>query len=201
MPRLVRALLLWLLCTAFAVTAVFLSIGFVIDSTADVPPTVHAGSQQLGPGPAGSAVGSAESGVPDATVSAEPSPAASSSQPAVTAGAGAPATRTPAATASTGRTKPATTPPTGTPTGDRSGGCPGGPGVYTVKSTGGQVSVRYGESAVCLISAVPAPGFTTQTSQGDSRTLQVTFTSAGHRSQITSTVTPRAQSSVRETAL
>ncbi|MER8188322.1 hypothetical protein [Kitasatospora sp. NPDC094015] len=200
MPRLVRPLLLWLLCTAFAVTAVFLSIGFVIDSTTDVPPTVHAGSAQLdGSPPGSSAVGSAESGAPGGPTSAAPSPSASASPPAG-ATAGATTGRTPGPTASASRSKAAPA-PAGTPGGDRTGGCPGGPGVYTVKSTGGQVSVRYGESAVCLISALPAPGFTTQTSQGDARTLQVVFTSADHRSQITSTVTPRAQSSVRESAL
>ncbi|MFD0346668.1 hypothetical protein ACFQ0M_12350 [Kitasatospora aburaviensis] len=85
--------------------------------------------------------------------------------------------------------------------GDRAGSCPGGPGVYTVKSEGGQVTVRYGATAVCLVSALPAPGFTTQTAQGSAQTFQVTFSSSHHRSQITSTVQPRAQSSVRETDL
>ncbi|GAA2801521.1 hypothetical protein GCM10010505_30260 [Kitasatospora aburaviensis] len=73
--------------------------------------------------------------------------------------------------------------------------------MYTVKSEGGQVTVRYGATAVCLVSALPAPGFTTQTAQGSAQTFQVTFSSSHHRSQITSTVQPRAQSSVRETDL
>ncbi|MFG2823994.1 hypothetical protein ACGFX4_31770 [Kitasatospora sp. NPDC048365] len=199
MHRLARYLLVWICCTAFAVTAVFFAVGFVVDSTAEVPPTVRTGADGIGTavdgiGTAASAVAQSPSAapVPSGPPSAAPSSATPGGPPSAGGGPSPTKTRVPT--------------PSGTPTptpqgGDQPGSCPGGPGVYTVKSEGGQVTVRYGASAVCLVSALPAPGFTTQTAQGSAQTLQVTFTSSQHRSQITSTVQPRAQSSVRETDL
>ncbi|MGW4898308.1 hypothetical protein ACWEQL_39630 [Kitasatospora sp. NPDC004240] len=203
MHRLARYLLVWICCTAFAVTAVFFAVGFVVDSTAEVPPTVRTAANGIGT--ADSAVAESPSAVPVPTggqPSAAPSGAPSAATPvgSPTAGGSPSAARTRTATAP-GTATPGTTAPTPQGGGDRSGSCPGGPGVYTVKSEGGQVTVRYGATAVCLVSALPAPGFTTQTSQGAAQTLLVTFSSSHHRSQITSTVQPRAQSSVRETDL
>ncbi|MEU6238183.1 hypothetical protein [Kitasatospora sp. NPDC047058] len=211
MHRLARYLLVWICCTAFAVTAVFFAVGFVVDSTAEVPPTVRTTANGIGT--ADSAVAESPSaapvpsgGSPSAAPSTTPSAAPPGGSPSAGGGPSATRTRVPATpgTTSPGTTVPGPTPGTTAPTpqgGDRAGSCPGGPGVYTVKSEGGQVTVRYGATAVCLVSALPASGFTTQTSQGSAQTLVVTFSSSHHRSQITSTVQPRAQSSVRETDL
>ncbi|WP_354637779.1 hypothetical protein [Kitasatospora camelliae] len=189
MHRLARYLLVWICCTAFAVTAVFVAVGFVVDSTAEVPPTVRT---------VANGIGTAASAVAESP-SARPSGSPASSWAAAPSGS-----PTAGGSPSAARTRPPTAPGTTVPVpqgSDRAGSCPGGPGVYTVKSEGGQVTLRYGAAAVCLISALPAPGFTTQTTQTSAQTLQVTFSSSHHRSQITSTVQPRAQSSVRETDL
>ncbi|WP_328296433.1 hypothetical protein OG389_00530 [Streptomyces sp. NBC_00435] len=53
---------------------------------------------------------------------------------------------------------------------------------------------------MCLISAVPSPGFKTTTSQTADDTLTVTFTSGDHRSVITATIVPEAKDSVHETS-
>lgn len=76
----------------------------------------------------------------------------------------------------------------------------GGPGLHTVPSQGGKVTVRYGSRGVCLISAIPGRGFKATTSQTADETLTVTFTSADHRSVITATIDPVAKASVRETS-
>ncbi|MEU7070011.1 MULTISPECIES: hypothetical protein [Streptomyces] len=73
--------------------------------------------------------------------------------------------------------------------------------MHTVPSEGGKVTVQYGRDSVCFVSAVPDPGFRTSTGQSDPGTLVVVFTSDDHRSQITATVVPKAQASVRETRL
>ncbi|AKZ60015.1 hypothetical protein SAM23877_6970 [Streptomyces ambofaciens ATCC 23877] len=70
--------------------------------------------------------------------------------------------------------------------------------MYTVPSEGGKVTVRFGGSGVCLISAVPNQGYTVGTSQSDPRTLTVTFSASRHRSEVTATTEPRSQASVRE---
>ncbi|MER7577911.1 hypothetical protein [Streptomyces sp. NPDC126514] len=66
-------------------------------------------------------------------------------------------------------------------------------------SQGGKATVRYGNGRVCLISAIPNPGFSASTTQTSNETLIVTFTSSSHRSQITATTDPVARASVRET--
>ncbi|GAA2634343.1 hypothetical protein GCM10010425_39040 [Streptomyces spororaveus] len=76
----------------------------------------------------------------------------------------------------------------------------GGPGLHTVPSQGGKVTVRYGSRGVCLISAVPSRGFKATTSQSDDDTLTVTFSSSDHRSVVTATIDPTAKASVRETS-
>ncbi|MER6387264.1 hypothetical protein ACFXEL_17275 [Streptomyces sp. NPDC059382] len=60
--------------------------------------------------------------------------------------------------------------------------------------------MRYGNDGVCLISAVPAPGFKVATAQTADDTLTVSFSGSGHRSQITATVVPSARATVRETS-
>ena len=85
------------------------------------------------------------------------------------------------------------------PTGADGSGCQeGGAGVYTVPSEGGKATVRFGDDAVCLISAVPNQGFTVNTSRTEAETLTVTFSASRHRSEITATTQPRSQANVRE---
>ncbi|MEU1916581.1 hypothetical protein [Streptomyces massasporeus] len=74
----------------------------------------------------------------------------------------------------------------------------GGVGVYTVPSEGGKVTVRFGDDAVCLISAVPNQGFTVSTSRTQAQTLTVTFSASRHRSEVTATTQPQSRASVRE---
>ncbi|MFF7770414.1 hypothetical protein ACIPIU_00385 [Streptomyces massasporeus] len=81
---------------------------------------------------------------------------------------------------------------------DDSGCQEGGVGVYTVPSEGGKVTVRFGDDAVCLISAVPNQGFTVSTSRTQAQTLTVTFSASRHRSEITATTQPQSRASVRE---
>ncbi|MEJ8646244.1 hypothetical protein WKI68_43370 [Streptomyces sp. MS1.HAVA.3] len=76
----------------------------------------------------------------------------------------------------------------------------GGPGLHTVPSQGGKVTVRYGSRGVCLISAIPSRGFKATTSQTADDTLTVTFAGEDHRSVITATIVPTAKASVRETS-
>ncbi|MGT2526620.1 hypothetical protein ACU4GG_04965 [Streptomyces nojiriensis] len=78
--------------------------------------------------------------------------------------------------------------------------CDGGPGLHTVPAEGGKATVRYGSRGVCLISAIPGPGFKVTTSQSANDTLTVTFTGSDHRSVITATIEPMAKASVRETS-
>ncbi|WP_233288939.1 hypothetical protein [Kitasatospora sp. MBT63] len=192
MPVLLRVLL-WLACTALAVTAVFFAVGFVIKSTTPVPalalptPTVFvAASGEATDDPSALEPPKAPA---SASPSASPSPKGSSASP------------------SSGVTRaPATVVPRPSPavTGQRPGpgsSCQGGVGAHTVRSSGGQASINFGNGAVCLVSALPAPGFTTDVTQSEPGTLVVTFTSRDHRSRITATLQPQPQASVRETAL
>ncbi len=70
--------------------------------------------------------------------------------------------------------------------------------MYTVPSQGGKATVRFGDGAVCLISAVPNRGFTVRTSRTGATTLTVTFSASRHRSEITATVQPQNRADVRE---
>ncbi|MEU0896588.1 hypothetical protein [Streptomyces massasporeus] len=65
-------------------------------------------------------------------------------------------------------------------------------------SEGGKVTVRFGDDAVCLISAVPNQGFTVRTSRTGAQTLTVTFSASRHRSEITATTQPQSRANVRE---
>ncbi|MEU2542906.1 hypothetical protein [Streptomyces iakyrus] len=70
--------------------------------------------------------------------------------------------------------------------------------MYTVPSQGGKATVRFGDEAVCLISAVPNQGFTVSTNRSGASTLTVTFTASRHRSEITATIQPQSRADVRE---
>ncbi|PTH84621.1 hypothetical protein C9J60_31345 [Streptomyces sp. A244] len=70
--------------------------------------------------------------------------------------------------------------------------------MYTVPSEGGKATVRFGDDAVCLISAVPNRGFTVSTSRAEATGLTVTFSANRHRSEITATVQPQSRVDVRE---
>jgi hypothetical protein len=173
-PRLLRYFLVWLSCTAVTVTAVFLAVRYVVHSTAPMPPTARALPVAAGGGILAPITTSpSPSPSPSRTPSARPRPAPSH-------------TATPS--------RPAPKPPA-TPAAD----ChDGGAGVQTVQSQGGQVTARFGADAVCLVSAVPAPGFTTRTTQHSADELIVTFSGSHHRSQITATVHPQAKAATTE---
>ena len=182
-PRLTRYLLIWLSCTAASVTAVMLTVYFVIGLTRPTPPAARS-VQAVYPSPSG-LVGAPAS-------SAAPPPKTPSATPTATPVKTPPTTRTPSPA-------PTRAPVTATP--GPSPKCTGGPGLHTVPSEGGKVTVQYGRTSVCFISAVPNPGFRTSTQQTDPDTLVVVFTSDDHRSEITATVVPTAKASVRETRL
>jgi hypothetical protein len=176
--RLLRYGLIWLICTTCTVTVGFLAVGFVMDEAAGTPPTVQAD------GPTAAA-----------SVSARPSAVTS-----VTASSSATGTASPARTHGGTATGNRTSAPPSPHTAATNGSCQGGVGAHTVHSQGGQASVQFGSSAVCLISAVPAPGFTAQTQQLDPGTLVITFCGSTHRSQITAHISPQPGSETRETS-
>ncbi|MFF4011259.1 hypothetical protein [Streptomyces sp. NPDC001717] len=185
MPRIPRYLLIWLSCTAASVTAVLGTVRFVVGSTRHSPPVAQSAPMVFDSPPAWQAGQGQSPGPqsPSASASGSPTESARPSSPA------------PAPTAVKASTAtPRTTPPK--PPVD----CDGGPGLHTVPSEGGKATVRYGSRGVCLISAIPGPGFKVTTSQSANDTLTVTFTGSDHRSVITATIEPMAKASVRETS-
>ncbi|MEU3660201.1 hypothetical protein AB0E77_10615 [Streptomyces sp. NPDC032940] len=188
MSRLLRHLIIWLSCTAASITAVILTIHFVVGSTRPTAPVAQSAPREL-----------------PVSQRPAPSPSARPSSPSPT-----PTGEKPRPTPSPTREKPrepspAPTPPAASPTteappaGGGERGCEeGGSGVYTVPSEGGRATVRFGDGGVCLVSAVPEQGFTVATSQSAAETLTVTFSASRHRSEITATTEPRSQASVRE---
>ena len=187
MSRLLRHLIIWLSCTAASITAVIITIHFVVGSTRPTAPVAQSAPQELPvpPRPTPS---------PSAKPSPSPSPTVEKPRPAPSRTREEPREPSPAPTTPAA---PATTrqPPAGG--GER--GCEeDGSGDYTVPSEGGRVTVRFGSGGVCLVSAVPERGFTVSTSQSAAQTLTVTFSASRHRSEITATTEPRSQASVRE---
>lgn len=168
-------------------TAVLGTVQFVVGSTRHTPPVARSAPVVIDTPPAWQA-GSAAPEQPSPTATPSTSPSATVTQPA----SSLPVTpsRAKASSSAPGNSAP------------KSGvDCKqGGAGLYTVPSQGGKVTVRYGSRGVCLISAVPSPGFKTTTSQTADDTLTVTFTSGDHRSVITATVVPGAKASVRESS-
>ncbi|MFJ6793171.1 hypothetical protein [Streptomyces sp. NPDC091268] len=186
MPRIPRYLLIWLSCTAASVTAVLATVQFVVGSTRHTPPVARSAPMVFETPPAWQASPgqSPSPQSPSATPGGSPSASGRPSPPAATP------TPVKAPTA-----LPRTTAPVSPADCDE-----GGPGLHTVPSQGGKVTVRYGSRGVCLISAVPGQGYKTSTSQSAGDTLTVTFTSSDHRSVVTATTTPSAKASVRETS-
>lgn len=185
MPRLLRYFLVWLSCTAVTVTAVFLTVRFVVHSTAPLPPTAHGMPTAFGAPTVGTG-----------TMSPKPSPVAS--------GRTAPAHRPSPSHTTPATTRPAPSPTTSPtpkqPAGAQGYDCSGGVGAHAVQAQGGQVTVRWGDAAVCLVSAVPAQGFTTTTRQDSAGSLVVTFSGAHHTSQITATLNPQPKAVTTETS-
>ncbi|WP_327281320.1 MULTISPECIES: hypothetical protein [unclassified Streptomyces] len=182
MPRLPRYLLIWLSCTAASVTAVLLTVQFVVGSTRHTPPVARSAPTVIETPPAWQA-GTPSPSAPSPTETASPSP---TQRPSPSAASRAPVKASPE------------TPRVAAPkTVDCEGG---GAGLYTVPSQGGKVTVRYGSRGVCLISAVPDRGFKTSTSQTSDDTITVTFSSADHRSVVTATIEPTAKATVRESS-
>ncbi|MFD5507120.1 hypothetical protein [Streptomyces sp. NPDC059761] len=186
MPRLPRYLLIWLSCTATSVTAVLATVQFVVGSTRHTPPVARSAPTVIETPPAWQAATPAPS-TPPPSASASPSPSVTQ-RPSPSAASPTPTKASPG-TSRTNASKSTVD-------------CAeGGPGLYTVPSQGGKVTVRYGSRGVCLISAVPDRGFKTTTSQTSDDTLSVTFTSADHLSVVTATIDPSAKATVRESSL
>lgn len=189
MPRFLRYLLIWLSCTAASVTAVIITVHFVVGSTRPTAPVAQ------------SATDFAASPRPSATPRPSPSPSATPSPSNSTRTPTPAPSKPPEKTREPSPTPPArTTAPPEQPTANPDEDCEGGYGVHTVPSEGGRVTVRYGVDRVCLISAVPNQGFTVSTEQDTPETLTVTFAASRHRSEVTATTEPVDQASVRETS-
>ncbi|MFF9455613.1 hypothetical protein [Streptomyces flaveolus] len=188
MSRLLRYLIIWLSCTAASITAVILTIHFVVGSTRPTAPVAQSAPQELpvSPRPA-----------PSPSVQpSSPSPSPTSEKPRPTPSRTREKPREPSPPPTTPTARATTRQP---PAGGGERGCEeGGSGVYTVPSEGGRATVRFGGGGVCLVSAVPERGFTVSTSQSAAQTLTVTFSASRHRSEITATTEPRSQASVRE---
>ncbi len=184
MPRFLRFFLIWLSCTALTATAVFLTVTFVVGSTAPLPPTARGVSTVLATATAapGGSTAPVVIGTPVSTP--DTAPPTHRQQPAPSASS--PRSAPPAHTTPQGAGRPGPS------------DCAGGAGTHSFESTGGQVTVRFGADAVCLVSAVPALGFTTSTAQSAPDTLTVTFTGAHHRSELTTSLHPQAQEVTRE---
>ncbi|WP_244177200.1 hypothetical protein [Streptomyces albus] len=195
MPRYLRYLLLWLSCTAVSVTAVLLTVHFVVGSTRPKPlvarsaPTVFTSSTSRPPSP------SAEP---------EPSPSRRTAGPSATRSASRAEASRPPSRAATPRPSRSTAPPpaASTPAGGSGAytDCEGGAGVHTIESAGGQATVRFGDRGVCLVSAVPVRGFTVRTEQRERTTLTVTFSGQRSESEITATTTPQNKATIKETS-
>ncbi|MGW1140104.1 hypothetical protein [Streptomyces zhihengii] len=193
MSRLPRYLLIWLSCTAASVTAVMLTVHFVVGSTRPTAPVARSAPDGFDASPAASVS-------PSPPPSRKPSPTPPSRKP------GPAPTRTTAeprpSPSPTPRTStPAPPPPTRGAGADAEAGCAeGGSGVHTIDSEGGKATVRFGSGGVCLISAVPSQGFTASTRQSAPQALTVTFAADRHRSEITASTEPSDRASVRETS-
>jgi hypothetical protein len=184
-PRSLRFFLIWLCCTTLTVTAVFVTVNFVVGSTSPMPPTARA-MPTLFP---------VDSTSPTASPTPTPTPTPTGTSSS-TRRPSPPATHSP---------RPSAThqapPPSPSPTEHQSSGpsCSGGAGTHTIQSTGGQATIDFGSDAVCLVSAVPSPGFTVSTQQNAQDTLTIVFTSSSHRSQIVGTINPQPRATTTET--
>ncbi|MFE1585142.1 hypothetical protein [Streptomyces sp. NPDC059402] len=188
MSRLLRYLIIWLSCTAASVTAVIITIHFVVGSTRPTAPVAQTAPKEL-PAPPRPTVSKTVTATPS------PSPTGRAPRPTPSRTSEEPPEPTPTPTP----TPSARTTPPRSPGGGGDPGCEeGGAGVYTVPSEGGKATVRFGGGGVCLISAVPNQGFTVSTEQSAPQTLKVTFAASRHRSEITATTQPQSRADVRE---
>ncbi|MGP3952468.1 hypothetical protein [Streptomyces sp. 7N604] len=192
MSRSLRYLLIWLSCTAVSVTAVILTVHFVVGSTKPTPPVARS---------APTVFSSPSEQTRKPSKSPKPSPSATSRAPSRKPSP----TPTPTATPTTSRpartTPPKTEEPAGGETTGSGAGCSeGGSGVQTIESAGGQATVRFGDTSVCLVSAVPTQGFTVRTSQSEPTTLTVTFSGDRHKSEIMATTEGDDRAEIRETS-
>lgn len=188
MSRLLRYLIIWLSCTAASVTAVILTIHFVVGSTRPTAPVAQSAPElPASPAPAPSGTGSP---------SPSPSPTSRppSTRPTPSRTGERPPEPSPTPTPSARPTRPKPSSAGGDPAACEEGGA----GVYTVPSEGGKATVRFGGDGVCLVSAVPDQGFTVSTEQGEPQTLTVTFSADRHRSEITATTRPQSRANVKE---
>jgi hypothetical protein len=183
--RFLRFFVVWLCCTALTATAVFLTVRFVLGSTAPMPPSTAGVTTVLALAtPSPEAPTATGLGTPVSAPGASPS----ASRPKASPSAAAPSQPSP-------QPQHSSEPASGRPS---SADCTGGAGAHSFTSVGGQAVVRFGADAVCLVSAVPALGFTTSTSQSSPGTLTVTFSGAHHRSELTASLQPQAQEVTRE---
>ncbi|MFF9718189.1 hypothetical protein ACF1DW_21765 [Streptomyces sp. NPDC014603] len=187
MPRLLRYLLIWLSCTAASVTAVIVTIHFVVGSTRPTAPVAQSAPEDL----------------PAATRPASPPPSPSPSPSRSTRTPRPTPTRTAETSPEPSAPRTPTARPTPRPaeTGGSDAGCTeAGSGVHTVPAQGGKTTVRFGGGRVCLISAVPNRGFTVSTRQTSPQALTVTFSGGRQRSEVTATAGSPDRVSVRETS-
>ncbi|UYQ65315.1 hypothetical protein [Streptomyces peucetius] len=195
MSRLPRYLLIWLSCTAASVTAVMITVHFVVGSTRPTAPVAQSAPEGFMASPQSSSPAARPSPSPHP----RPTPSVRTPPPTPSKTAEKPRTATPTPAART-TLDPPDEPPVAQPPEGQDGCEQGGSGVHTISSQGGKATVRYGSGGVCLISAVPGQGFTVSTSQTAPETLTVTFSAARHRSEITATTEPSDRASVRETS-
>ncbi|MCI0383769.1 hypothetical protein [Streptomyces sp. CNQ085] len=193
MPRYLRYVLLWLSCTSLSVTTVSLTVQFVAGTTRPIPPVARDTPGTVVSSPTASAEPSRS---PTPTPRPTPSPTRRASSPVPV-----PAPKPPASPT----TRPAAR-PTPSPTANTGGeeGCrTAGAEVRTFQTTGGRASIRFGSSGACLVSALPAGGFTAATRRGGPRDLTVVFTGDSFRSRIEVTSpTPSSYSvAVRESTV
>ncbi|MEV6316599.1 hypothetical protein [Streptomyces sp. NPDC051776] len=187
MPRSLRYLLIWISCTAVSVTAVILTVHFVVGSTKPTPPVARS---------APTVFSSPSEQARKTKRPSKPSPSATSRAP----------TRKPSPKPTPARTShpPSPTPasPSGQPTATQSpANCTeGGSGVQTIQSAGGQATVRFGDNGVCFVSAIPTQGFTVRTSQTEPTTLRVIFSGDRRQSEIMATTEPYDRAEVTETS-
>ncbi|WP_410535919.1 hypothetical protein [Streptomyces sp. KL2] len=170
MPRYLRYVLLWLSCTSLSVTTVSLTVQFVVGTTRPTPPVARDTPGTVVSSPTASAEPSRSP-----TPSPTPSPTRRASSPAPPPKPTASPTTRPAA-------RP--TPSPSANTGGEQGCHTAGAEVRTFQTTGGRASIRFGGSGACLVSALPAGGFTAAMQRGGPRELTVVFTGESFRSQI-----------------
>ncbi|WBP86333.1 hypothetical protein [Kitasatospora cathayae] len=171
--------LIWLGCTAVGVTAVALTVRVVIrPATAGVPAARSIPTTVVTVAPAPVAT----------TATATPTPiAAASAAPAAPSDRATPAPAPTARKVSTGSVEP-TAGRSQHPAADRGpSACSRDAVVRTYQATGGTATVAVDPSVVCLVSAVPASGYTMKVKQPGPASLVVDFSDGTQTSEISVT--------------